>query len=87
MGNLQYAATIRQLAWQEQYYANHEPTADEIFDRVWFEKCILLRDRIKALETQAEALIAKWEGEDGEYLGADDCADQLRTAFWENNDE
>jgi len=45
--------------------------------------------RIKQLEAQLAAvreLPDRWNGEDGEYLGADDCAYELQQAIGEDNE-
>ena len=56
MGSPTYEALLKQLSWQKRYYDNHEPSADEVFDRVWFDKCMVLLDHITTAETQLEAI-------------------------------
>lgn len=42
--------TIRQIRVMQKMMASHEPTANEIGDRNWLEKCVLLAGRIAELE-------------------------------------
>ena len=64
MGSPTYEALLKQLSWQKRYYDNHEPSADEVFDRVWFDKCMVLLDHITAVESQRDVAIAHNDSKD-----------------------